>query len=111
MIELKVGLATNSLLRQLPELRQSVADSGTAMTWQDGQSYYRQAVERLEGVFSHSLLDATWHERLYSNGYWAVREMSEGTSRPFPLLQAQAGLFMKLLDQGPRGAAGGVSTG
>jgi hypothetical protein len=69
VIELRTGGPTRSLLQQLPDLRQSVANSGTAMTWRGGQSYYLKAVERLEGMFSHSFLDVTWHERLYSNAY------------------------------------------
>jgi hypothetical protein len=98
MIELKIGVPTDSFLRQLPEIRQSVANSGTPMTWQDGQGYYLRAVERLEVVFSHSFLEVAWHERLYSSGYWAVREMSEGVIRPLPLLQAEASRLVRWLD-------------
>jgi len=98
VIELKVGVPTDSPLRLLPELRQSLANSGTAMTWQDGQRYFLGAVEGIERVFNHAFRDETWHERLYSNGYWAVRQLSEGTTRPLPLLQVEAGRLVRWLE-------------
>lgn len=99
MVHLKAGVPTQSLVQQLPELRQSIVNSGIAMTWADGQRYYLLAVERLEGIFSHSLLDGTWYERLYSSGYWVVREMSENTTRPVPLLRTEADRLVRWLDE------------
>jgi hypothetical protein len=99
MIELKPGVAIEQLLQQMAELKQSVTNSAIAMTWQDGQRYYLLAVERLEGIFSHSVADGSWYDQLCGGGYWAVREMSDGTTRPSPLLSAEAGRLVRWLEE------------
>ncbi len=93
-----MGVPTSSLLRDLPELQQSLANSTTAYSWQEGHGKYLQAVERLERVMSHYFVDFGWYERLYSQGYWAVREMSEGAVRPLPLLQAESSRLIRWLE-------------
>lgn len=98
MIELKPGVPTQALLQQLSVPRQSLANSGTAMTAEDGRRYFLVGVESLESAFSHSLIDGPWYDRLYSPGYWAVRDMTPETTRPFPLLTAEAGRLVRWLD-------------
>jgi hypothetical protein len=97
MIEMKAGVPTDSLLRELQEIRQTLATCANAYSWQDGRDYYLSAVERLDGHFGHSLVDDVWNERLYSGAYWAVRDMSEGMIRPLPLLQAEGGRLVRWL--------------
>ena len=47
---------------------------------------------------SHYFVDFGWYERLYSQGYWAVREMTEGAVRPLPLLQAESSRLIRWLE-------------
>ena len=99
MIELKPGLPTQSLVQALSAPKQSITNSTTAMDAEDGQRYFLTGVESLADVFSQSLLDGSWYDCLYSPGYWAVRDMTQDTTRPFPLLRAEAGRIARWLEE------------
>lgn len=99
MIELKPGLPASSVLQQIVERKQSLANSGSAMDWEQGQRYYLTGVEALEGFFTHQFIDSSWLDRLYSSGYWAVREMNSATTRPMPLLTAESNRLIRWLDE------------
>ena len=99
MIEMKAVVPTDSLLRELPDIRQTLMTCANSYSWQGGRDYYLNAVESLDAQFSLSFVDDGWNERLYSGAYWAVRDLSEGVHRPLPLLRAEGGRLARWLDE------------
>lgn len=99
MIEIKSGIQVDSTLQQFREIRQSLTNSATPVTWQHGQDYLLKAVETMDALLGHSFVDGHWHEKLYSNGYWAIRDLNDGDVRPLPLLWAEAGRLVRWLDE------------
>lgn len=83
MIELKPGAPVSGLLQQLPSVRQTIANAGIAMNFTEGQRTYLIGVENLDSHLSNAFVGQDWHEQIYSQGYWAVRQMTEATPGPW----------------------------
>lgn len=98
MVELKPGVPVSGLLQQMPQLRQQISNSQTAIDAADGQRYFLTGVETLESTFSHSFEGHDWYDRLYSSGYWAVRDMTPTTTRPMPLLRSASDRILRWPD-------------
>jgi hypothetical protein len=99
MVEIKPGIPASSLLEQVNRMRTEISNGRSAHNWEDGQRYFLNGVESLEQFFSYQFLDESWNEHLYSNGYWAIRAMSEATPRPIPLLTSEANRLVRWLDE------------
>jgi rRNA-processing protein FCF1 len=102
MLEIREGVPTESVVQSLTQVQTSLKNSGSAMTWEDGQRYFLLAVENLEAILSLQFNDESWSDRVHSDGYWAIREMSEATPRPRPLLSSEANRLIRWLDDTER---------
>lgn len=97
MVELKPGVQASGLLQQMMQLRHQLSNSQSAFDAADGQRYFLTSVEALEPVFSHSFEGQGWYDRLYSPGYWAIRDITPDTTRPMPLLRSESDRILRWL--------------
>jgi hypothetical protein len=98
MIEPKFGVPASSIRRQVPNVRQALSNSESAIDVTSARDYLLKGVEQFS-TFLTQFVDSLWGDRLYSTGYWAVRDMSDATPRPRPLVSAEANSLLRWLDE------------
>jgi hypothetical protein len=98
MIEPKFGVPASRIRRQVPNVRQALSNSESALDATSARDYLLKGVEQFS-TFLTQFVDSLWGDRLYSTGYWAVRDMSDATPRPRPLVSAEANSLLRWLDE------------
>jgi rRNA-processing protein FCF1 len=98
MVDLKPGVPVKGLLDQITRQRQELSNSDAALNASDGRQKFLVVVEALEQTCTHHFEGTEWHEHLYTPSYWAVRDMTPGTTRPMPLLRSASARILRWLD-------------
>ncbi len=67
-----------------------LSNANTGITASDGQRAFLLAIESLDAGLRLLLLGHDWEKWVYTRAYWAIREMTESTPRPYPLLNSES---------------------
>jgi hypothetical protein len=89
MFDFAPGINAESALGNVRYWRTELSNAPSQMTSQESVATYLKAVEGIDRGLPSLLLGHDWTGALYTPAYWAIRDITDATPRPNPLIDSE----------------------